>query len=298
MNKKLLITGGNGFIGRYLCRECAKQGIDFLVPSQDGTCAQSGGTGFPADLLDLRSLERAMEVFRPDAVIHLAAIASPVHQNTAEVYNANVVGTENLLNAAKKYLPAGSRVILASTAGVYGNQPASRLSEDMPFNPVNHYSCSKMVMEFLSRQYADVLDISIIRPFNIIGPGQKENFFIPKLIKHFSQRAPEISLGNLKAVRDYVSVEFCAKTVLDLAVSLEPAPPVLNICSGTGHSCEDVVHILEELTGHRPKIHSTADLSRPNEIWRLVGDPTRLKCVIDGKYSIDPLEEILIEMLA
>ncbi len=297
MNEKLLITGGNGFIGRYLCRECNKHGIDFLVLSQDGTCAQRGGTGFPANLLDARSLDRAIEYFQPHAVIHLAAIASPVHQNIAEVYNVNVVGTENLLNAAQKRLPAGSRVIVASTAGVYGNQPVSHLSEDMPFNPVNHYSYSKMVMEFLSRQYADALDINIIRPFNIIGRGQKENFFISKLIKHFSQRAPEIFLGNLKAVRDYVSVELCAKTVLDLAVSQEPIPPVLNICSGTGHSCEDVVHILEELTGHHPKIHSTADLSRPNEIWRLVGDPSRLKSVIHGKYSIDPLEAILTGML-
>ena len=125
----------------------------------------------------------------------------------------------------------------------------------------------------MSRQYADALDINIIRPFNIIGRGQKENFFISKLIKHFSQRAPEIFLGNLKAVRDYVSVELCAKTVLDLAVSQEASAPVLNICSGTGRSCEDVVHILEELTGHHPKIHSTADLSRPNEIWRFVAIP-------------------------
>lgn len=298
MNTKLLITGGNGFIGRYLCQECIKQGIDFMVLSRDGTCAQRGGTGFHADLLDIHSLERALESFQPHAVIHLAAIASPVHQNIAEVYNANVVGTENLLMAARKHLPGGSRVILASTAGVYGNQSVDQLSEDMPFNPVNHYSYSKMVMEFLSRQYADALDIGIIRPFNIIGPGQKENFFISKLVKHFSQRVPEISLGNLKAVRDYVSVELCAKTVVDLAVTQENIPPILNICSGTGYSCEDVVHILETLTGHHPQIHSTEDLSRPNEIWRLVGDPTRFKSVIDGKYSIDSLEKILAWMLA
>ncbi len=297
MNTKLLITGGNGFIGRYLCQECVKQGIDFMVLSRDGTCAQRGGAGFHADLLDFRSLERALESFQPHAVIHLAAIASPVHQNIAEVYNANVVGTENLLMAARKHLPSGSRVILASTAGVYGNQSVDQLSEDMPFNPVNHYSYSKMVMEFLSRQYADALDIGIIRPFNIIGPGQKENFFISKLVKHFSQRVPEISLGNLKAVRDYVSVELCAKTVVDLAVTQENIPPILNICSGTGYSCEDVVHILETLTGHHPQIHTTADLSRSNEIWRLVGDPTRFKSVIDGKYSIDPLEKILAWML-
>ena len=238
-----------------------------------------------------------METFRPDVVIHLAAIASPVHQNVSEVYNANVVGSENLLSVAKSHLPAGTRVILASTAGVYGNQQVKFLSEDMPFNPVNHYSYSKMVMEFLSRQYNDVLDICIIRPFNIIGAGQKENFFIPKLVKHFSQRTPEIFLGNLNAVRDYVSVELCAKSIMALVKADGPVPPVLNICSGIGHSCKDIVHILERLTGHHPKIHSTSEFARNNEIWRLVGDPTRLKNMIDGKYAIESTEEILKAML-
>ena len=297
MGKKLLITGGNGFIGRALCRACLADGTVFFVLSRDGTCTERAGRGLPGDLLDIRSLEAIMETFRPDVVVHLAAIASPVHQNVSEVYNANVVGSENLLTAAKSYLPGGTRVILASTAGVYGNQPASLLSEDMPFNPVNHYSYSKMVMEFLSRQYADALDICIIRPFNIIGAGQKENFFIPKLVKHFSQRMPEIFLGNLKAVRDYVSVELCAKSIMALVKADGPVPPVLNICSGIGHSCEDIVHILEELTGHHPKVHSSTEFTRSNEIWRLVGDPTRLKSMIDGNYTIEPITEILKTML-
>ena len=255
------------------------------------------GHGFPGDILDTHSLETVMEAFCPDVVVHLAAIASPVHQNVLEVYNVNVVGTENLLTAVKKCLPAGTRVILASTAGVYGNQQASLLSEDMSFNPVNHYSYSKMVMEFLSRQYADTLDICIIRPFNIIGIGQKENFFIPKLVKYFSQRTPEIFLGNLKAVRDYVSVELCAETIMALVKTVGAIPPVLNICSGVGHSCEDIVHILEGLTGHYPKVHSSAEFTRNNEIWRLVGDPTHLKNMIDGKYAIEPIAAILKTML-
>lgn len=297
MGKKLLITGGNGFIGRALCRACLADGTEFLVLSRGGGCVECPGHGFSGDILDVGSLEAAMEIFRPDVVVHLAAIASPVHQNVLEVYNANVVGTENLLTAAKKRLPAGTRVILASTAGVYGNQPVSLLSEDMPFNPVNHYSYSKMVMEFLGRQYADVLDICIIRPFNIIGTGQKENFFIPKLVKHFSQRTPEIFLGNLKAVRDYVSVDLCAQAIIALVKTERPVPPVLNVCSGIGYSCEDIVHILEELTGHHPKIHSSAEFTRSNEIWRLVGDPTHLKNMIDGEYTIEPIAEILKTML-
>lgn len=297
MKKKLLITGGNGFIGRYFCRECAAQGIDFSVLCRNGGATENADHRYYADLLDARSLGGAMEVLCPDVVVHLAAIASPVHENAAEVYETNVIGTENLLSAAQNCLPVGTRVILASTAGVYGNQEVAYLSEDTPFNPINHYSYSKMVMEFLSRQYADRLDICIIRPFNIIGSGQKENFFIPKLVKLFSQHASEIFLGNLKSVRDYVPVDYCAKVIMDLALSKSPVPSILNICSGVGHSCEEIVHIMEDLTGYIPKIYSTHEFSRQNEIWRLVGDPTRLKSLIAEKYVARPVEDILKEML-
>ena len=293
--EKLLITGGNGFIGRYLCRECEKRQMDYLTISDrmpvDSRC------GRKVDLLDYAGLREALAQYQPDAIVNLAAIADPIHGDPLEFYRVNVGGTENLLRAAGEVLAPGCRVVLISTAGVYGNQQAECLNEDSPFNPINHYSYSKMVTELLSRQYSDLLDIHIVRPFNIIGYGQKENFFVPKLVKHFANRTQEIQLGNLGAVRDYVSVEFCSKVLLDIASADGDLPGTVNVCTGVGYSCQQVIDILQDLTRFCPKVVSTAQFTRSNEVWRLVGDTGRLERVVKSKYTTLNLPSILQSML-
>lgn len=293
--KKVLITGGDGFIGRYLCRECETQQVHYLIVSN--MVKENTKLMRKVDLLDVEELKTVLRDFFPDAIVHLAAIASPVHNDIAEVYRINVGGTENLLKAAAEVLPSGTRVVLTSTAGVYGNQDEEYLHEGLPFNPANHYSCSKMVTEILSRQYHHHLDIRIVRPFNIIGYGQNTNFFIPKLVKSFSTRCKELQLGNLGAVRDYVSVDFCAKVMLDVAINQEVSQKIINICTGVGHSCKQVVEILEKLTEHHPKIVSTAEFSRSNEVWRMVGDTSELQKVVKKRYESMPLEVIVKKML-
>lgn len=295
MLRKVMITGGDGFIGRYLCQECEAQNVEYLVVS--ASVKQNTAQAQKVDLMNYQALKDTLQSFMPDAIIHLAAIASPVHNDIAEIYRVNVGGTENLLNAASEVLPVGSRMVLTSTAGVYGNQNVERLHEGLPFNPANHYSCSKMVTEILSRQYMDKLDIHIVRPFNIIGCGQSESFFVPKLVKHFLNRSAEIQLGNLDAVRDYVSVEFCAKVMLDLAINLKAAPSIVNVCTGTGYSCKQIIELLEQLTDYHPKIISTTEFARSNEVWKMVGDTTELQKVVENCYKSEPVEKILGKML-
>ncbi len=293
--KKIFITGGNGFIGKYLCYECEKSGIDYM--SVSNLKPENLKHERQIDILDSDQLMDILLDYQPDAIIHLAAIASPIHGNLSEIYNVNVGGTENLLISAQKALPPGTRLILTSTAGVYGNQPVRRLSEDLPFNPINHYSFSKMVTELLSKQYSDYLDIHIVRPFNIVGVGQNENFLVPKLVKHFACKTPEINMGNMGAYRDYVSVEFCAKVFLMLATCERNIPDIVNICSGIGHSCQDVVDMLIKITGFVPKINSTNKYIRKNEVWSLVGDTARINSLVEGMFQTPSLEEILKDML-
>lgn len=294
--QKILITGGNGFIGHYLCEECGRQGLDYLALRVSAPVDVQHE--HQVDILDSEGLKKVLRQFQPDVVIHLAAIASPVHRDISEVYRINVGGTENLLNAASEVLEPGSRMILTSTAGVYGNQPTEQLDEGLPLHPVNHYSYSKMITELLSSQYEDKLDIHIVRPFNIIGHGQNESFFIPKLISHFVNRVPEIQLGNLASVRDYVPVEFCAKVLLKLALAEGgDVPHILNICTGEGNSCQQVIELLEELTGHQPEIRSTAMYARKNEIWRLVGNPGHLNALMGNERKNGSLRSILEKMI-
>lgn len=296
MPEKILITGGDGFIGRYLCRECDKRGITYCVLKKDADSAPKQNI-YCVDIRDADGLAKVMQEYQPDSIIHLAAIASVVYENTSEIYDVNVRGSETLLNAAQENLKPGSKLILISTAGVYGNQSVDLLTEDLPFNPANHYSISKMATEILSRQYKNDLDIHIVRPFNVIGVGQNKKFLIPKLVEHFAERKKEIQLGNLSPVRDYISVEFCAEVLLELATANKPLPEVLNICSGIGHSGTEVIELLGQITGYCPELVSKEEFSRKNEVWSLVGSTKMLDGVMEGKKQ-EALEAILKRMLA
>lgn len=294
--KKILITGANGFIGQYLCRECDSKGVDFLPLCNGRNYPDFNNRAREFDLENYDQLVQYMQDYRPDTIVHLAAIASPVYGDVTTIYRVNTVGSENLLKAAAT-LDYRCKVILISTAGVYGNQENPLLTEDLPFNPMNHYSCSKMVMEVLSRQYRKKLDIHIVRPFNIVGSGQTQAFLMPKLVTHFVQKAPQIKMGNLDAVRDYVSVDFCISVILDMAMAEEPIPEIVNICTGNGYSCRQVIDLLEEMTGHHPEVVSVPEFIRDNEIWSMVGDVTNLNSVVKGRYQSKSLRQMLDKML-
>ena len=137
MNKKrVLITGASGFIGQFVLREIVKnEKLDFFtidtreIPNIDTKKQEL------VSLLDKEKLTEVIKKYSPDIVVHLAAIASVTHENIGEIYNVNVQGTENLLEIIHDYCNKDTRVILASTAGVYGNQEVERYKEDLPYIP-------------------------------------------------------------------------------------------------------------------------------------------------------------------
>jgi nucleoside-diphosphate-sugar epimerase len=296
MIKKVLITGASGFIGSYIIKEKKKKNIDFInISNVINNCKYPDKTVL-LSLSDKDGLIRAINDFKPDAVLHLAAIASPTHKNSIEIYDVNVCGTENLLDAIRKTCTNGVRVILFSTAGVYGNQNREFLKETDVICPVNHYSSSKAVMEFMSHNYNDCMDIRVVRPFNIIGPGQSLNFIVPKLVNAFKTRQPEVELGNLSAIRDFISVKFCACAVIEFLLFESAEYRIINICSGVGNTVQEISDVLSRITGFLPKVKVSDDIVRHNEIWRLVGSTKRIDKIMKSQKSPD-LESILIQMI-
>lgn len=295
--KKILITGIDGFFGRHLQRELElrKQsylGIVLKQYSEPGKEKQ-----IEADITNYSTVLQIIKEYQPDVIIHLAAIASVTYNNTPELYRVNVCGAENILLAARQVCKRGSRMIMISSAGVYGIQKEQFLSEQLKFNPVNHYSYTKMVMEIICRQYADYFDIKIVRPFTVVGKGQSSSFFVSKLVNSFVERKPEIELGNIESVRDYTDVELCACTLAELACREYVEENVLNICTGVETTGNDVIEMLKQLTGFEPKIHISSKYIRENEIWRLVGDNRGLKKFLGQKYRYKNIMQILEEML-
>ena len=251
------------------------------------------------ELVSLLDKEKLMEIikrYKPNIIIHLAAIALVTHDNVGEIYNVNVQGTENLLEVTQEYCDKGTRVILASTAGVYGNQKVEKYKEDLPYNPANNYSYSKMITEYLGKRYKDDLEIVTIRPFNIIGVGQSENFLIPKLVEHFANRKEKLSVGNISSFRDYVDVEYCAEVIMELVLREKIDFDILNICSGIPTSGEMILQLLQEMTSFKPEIEISKNFVRKNEVWRMIGDTTRLSEFMNGKKS-QSVKDILLKML-
>ena len=295
--KRVLITGASGFIGQVVLKEMLKnEDIDFFAIDTRKIPNISIEKQELISLLDKEKLMEIIKRYKPNVIIHLAAIALVTHDNVGEIYNVNVQGTENLLEVTQEYCDKGTRVILASTAGVYGNQKVEKYKEDLPYNPANNYSYSKMITEYLGKRYKDDLEIVTIRPFNIIGVGQSEKFLVPKLVEHFADKKEKLSVGNISSFRDYVDVEYCAEVIMELVLREKIDFDILNICSGIPTSGEMILQLLQEMTSFKPEIEISKNFVRKNEVWRMIGDTTRLSEFMNGKKS-QSVKDILLKML-
>lgn len=295
--KRVLITGINGFTGHYVAESFQQAGYSVAGL---GSQPRYGGA-VPdvvyrqAELTDAAALKDAVEALAPTDVIHLAAVAFVAHGDPNDFYRVNLIGSRNLLAALRSANAKLNRVILASSANVYGVSRGGALSEDAPPMPANDYAVSKLAMELMARTFAGDLPIVITRPFNYTGRGQSENFLVAKCVAHFRRRAPVIELGNIDVSRDFSDVRTLADAYLALA-QRAPVGATVNICSGIPHSLRDIIAMAEEITGHKVEIRVNPAFVRANEIPSLTGDPTRLNALVPGLQP-RPLRETLSWML-
>jgi nucleoside-diphosphate-sugar epimerase len=247
-----------------------------------------------ADLGETERIAAWLEAIQPTHVVHLAALSHVVGP-PLPFYQVNVLGTESLLKALSLARVRPEKVVLASSANIYGQTRASPIAEDEPPLPANHYAASKAAMEWVARQWFDRMPITVVRPFNYTGPGQSESFVYAKLAAAFHRRIPVLKLGNLQVGRDLSDISFVVEAYRRLLTS-NAASNVLNICSGRSVSISDALDILRDQTGHAPEVTVDPDLVRPNDIEVLVGDPTRLQAAIGPLEPVSP-EAIFRRML-
>jgi GDP-6-deoxy-D-talose 4-dehydrogenase len=282
---KILLTGADGFTGR--------------VFAGMATTAGHRVVGLQANLTDALALREEVLREAPDSVLHLAAISFVGHADENAFYAVNVVGTTNLLAALAALPERPKKVVLASSANVYGNCIASPIAETEPAAPVNHYAMSKLAMEHMARNYADRLPIVIARPFNYTGPGQSIDFVIPKLVDHFAHRAPSIALGNLDVEREFNDVELVCSAYLTLINYGEPSE-TYNICSGQPHTLKHVIDTLSRIADHQLRVEINPAFMRANEVRRLCGNPAKLQKLVEAHgdaLSSPSLEKTLKRML-
>jgi nucleoside-diphosphate-sugar epimerase len=257
----MLVTGADGFTGVHFVKQAREAGYDVFA--------------FNADLTNPQAIQAQVNAAAPDVVVHLAAISFVGHDKPSAFYDVNVIGTLNLLDALLKLPKPLKRVLLASSANVYGNCEQSPISESQKPAPLNHYAMSKLAMEHLATTYAGRLPLFFVRPFNYTGPGQAESFVIPKIVSHFKRRAPTIELGNLSVEREYNDVRMVTDAYLKLLDKAKVCE-IYNICSGKTYTLHQVIDALTELTAHQMSIEVNPTFVRANELHRLCGNASKL----------------------
>lgn len=286
---KILVTGADGFTGRYLAAELHRAGYEVhgLVHKPVALGKVPGVSALHvADLADAVRLAEVVNEVQPDKVAHLAAIAFVAHGDIEAIYRTNLVGTRHLLEALVQSNAPLDAVLLASSANVYGSSVGGVLDENTLPAPANDYAVSKLAMEYAAHLYKGRLPLIMARPFNYTGVGQAESFLIPKIVNHVRRRAPLIELGNLDVARDFSDV----RNVVQLYRRLLEAPAAVgqtfNVCSGQAWSLNDVLAMVREISLHDFEVRVNPAFVRQNEVKTLLGSRAKLDAVVGEVLEI------------
>ena len=289
----VLITGLRGFTGHYLGAALRQRGARVVGLVQG---SPQGADEIACDLTDAPSLRTVVARVRPTHVAHLAALSFVGHSDARAFYDVNLFGTLNLLEALAALDAPPQKVLIASSANVYGTPGVEVIDETVCPAPVNHYACSKLAMEHMVRTWFERLPIVLTRPFNYTGVGQDEKFLTPKIVSHFQRRAAFIELGNLDVARDFSDVRDVVAAYLALLDS-DARSEVFNVCSGGATALRDVLRLMAKISGHDMDVRVNPAFVRANEIPVLRGAPHKLQART-GHTSRIPLRDTLHWMYA
>lgn len=291
---RILVSGATGFLGRHLVNHLKRMGHELFGTTNH---VSSDASLSYCDIRDPIAVDAVVRQVQPEIVVHCAAISSVTSSAAQDYYAVNTVATENLVRSA---VVTGRlvRFVFISTAGVYGNQKVERLHEGLCPKPVHHYGMSKFCAERTLENFRDQLDYTIVRPFNIIGDGQSSEFIMPKLVDVFRRRDRIVKLGNIEVFRDYIDVLDACELISRLTFNPAAVGEVTNLCTGRPVSIQMLLETLARLTSHEIEVEIDPKFVRKNEVWRLLGDNTKLSRLTGGQVEQMNLEESLRRMLA
>lgn len=291
---KALVTGSHGFVGQHL--------VDHLRDAGDEVASADRTDG--VDVLDPASLQARLEQVRPDVVYHLAGFADvgASWSEPAQAFRVNADGTLHTLVAARE---AGvSRVLVVSSADVYGRVPESDLpiDEGRPLAPVSPYGASKVAAEYLALQawLGHQLETVRVRAFNHIGPGQSPSFIASAIARRIVDAERDgsdvVSVGNVTPQRDFTDVRDVVRAYRAVMADGEPGE-VYNVASGRATSIEDLCLALIAASGRSLRLAPDPDLQRAVDNPVSVGDSSKLRATTGWEPTI-ALETTIEDLLS
>ena len=294
------MTGGAGFIGHHVVGRLVKRGYDVVVldnlsRARDENVSFLRGLNVKVIVGDvLGDLSKVFEPFRPDAVIHAAALIN-VEESFSNPVLYNRVNVEGTLRLLEKSLRHNCYFLFLSSAAVYGNPKYLPIDEDHPTRPLSPYGVSKLAAELYVKVYSRCgLKASIFRLFNVYGSGQNPEYagVITKFIERIKLGKPLVIYGDGKQTRDFINVRDVVEAIV---IALEKkVEGVFNIGCGRPVSVIDLAKLLSELVGRRLDI--VFEVSRRGDIRHSYANINRAVKVLGWKPRIS-LEEGLLRLL-
>lgn len=304
-----IVTGINGFVGRYLGSHLKRKGHYVIGTSRKDemhhdTCEYADEIVLIRDLSNYEEVKPILLKKYPDYIFHLAALSSVARawEFPEEAFRSNVLTTVNLLNVAKE-LPK-TRIITVGSSEEYGysTDMIFPLKEDSATNPMNPYGLSKLNISYLAKQYhkAYGIDVVHVRPFNHIGPGQQNGFVVPDFASQIAEiekgiKAPILKVGNLNAQRDFTDVRDVVDAYEKLA-SNGVGGEIYNVCSSRPIAIVEILNLLVSYSDVKVEVVQDPSRYRPVDIPFYYGDNSKITNSIPWKPE-HSIKESLLEIL-
>jgi len=289
-NKKILVTGADGFIGSHLVETLIENGFQVKAFVYYNSFNSWGWLDsfpkekldeieiFTGDVRDPSGVRTAMKDC--DIVFHLAAlIAIPYSYHSPDSYvDTNIKGTLNIIQAARDLNI--ERILVTSTSEIYGTAQYVPIDELHPKQPQSPYSASKIGADCMADSFYRSFDmpITIVRPFNTYGPRQSARAIIPTIITQLLNGFDEIELGDLTPTRDLLYVKDTVNGFIEIAKSDSLIGHECNIATNSEIPMQKMADTLIELINPNAKIIQNENRIRPkkSEVFRLYGSNTKL----------------------
>ncbi len=289
--KKILVTGADGFIGSHLTEELVRRGNAVRAFVFYNSFNSWGWLDYSPMKIrkdieifqgDIRDPYRVKEAMKGcDIVFHLAAlVAIPYSYRSPDTYiDTNIKGTLNILQAAREL--EVEKVVHTSTSEVYGTAQYVPIPEEHPLQSQSPYAASKIGADQLAFSFYNSFStpVSIIRPFNTYGPRQSARAVIPTIITQIAQGERKTKLGSLTPTRDFNYIQDTVRGFIEVAKSNVTIGEVVNIGSDFEVSIEETVQIIAEIMEVKIEIETDSKRLRPkkSEVERLWADISKAR---------------------
>ncbi|NOZ80416.1 MAG: NAD(P)-dependent oxidoreductase [DPANN group archaeon] len=276
--QKILITGISGFLGSHIAKGLIDAGHAVHGFSRR-PCSLASVSCVQGDILDAEKVAQACEGM--DVVIHLAGVTEhdALVGHPLPSFEVNLIGTHNVLKACQEQ--GVSHLIYPSSGKVYGRPKSLPIDEQHPLQPNNLLGASKRIIEHIISFTASSSDaaFTILRIFNIYGPGQRRQFLIPTILDQLAMGKKKVVLGDLTVKKDYLFIADLVEAVKVVIAHPGNGLNIFNAGSGVSSAPQDILAILGKLLGRKIEVESTRERLRPEEHYEERADISKLSAL-------------------